>query len=111
VLLYLRKNTGYLDGYWDLISGHVENGEDATAAIVREALEKAGIVINSAQLSIAHVEPRKADIFFECSNWTGTITNMEPDKCAALEFFQVHDLPAHIIDNVANVLKTIFSLS
>ena len=112
VLLHLRKNTGYMDGYWGLISGHVEDGEGAIAAIVRETLEEADIVLDPAQLSVAHVLHRKSDrlnvdIFFECSNWKGMIRNKEPDKCAALEFFQVHDLPAHIIDYIATVLKTI----
>ncbi|MET0977876.1 MAG: NUDIX domain-containing protein, partial [Paeniglutamicibacter terrestris] len=38
VLLQLRQNTGFLDGHWACAAaGHVEAGESASAAAVREA--------------------------------------------------------------------------
>ena len=50
VLLSLRKNTGYKDGFWGLVSGHIEKGEPASLAMAREAKEEANIIINQSDL-------------------------------------------------------------
>ena len=48
ILLQKRKNTGYMDGYYDLsASGHVEKDESMTSALIREAKEEIGIDIMS----------------------------------------------------------------
>lgn len=112
VLLHLRKNTGYFDGHYSFIAGHVEDGESATDAIIREACEEGGIQINAAQVKVVHVRHRKSDrlnvdVFFECSAWQGAITNKEPEKCDALTFFALDRLPANIVDDIAEVLKEI----
>ena len=38
LLLSLREGTGYMDGYYGLVSGHVEKGEPAKYACIREAM-------------------------------------------------------------------------
>lgn len=73
VLLYLR-NTGYCDGFYGLVSGHVEDDESATSALIREAHEEADIQFDPSHLRVVHVMHRKTnrfniDIFFECSHW------------------------------------------
>ncbi|MFS8562887.1 MAG: NUDIX hydrolase [Rhabdochlamydiaceae bacterium] len=102
VLFHLRKNTGYSDGMWGVISGHVEDGEAATAGMIREAKEEIGITISPADLRIVHVVHRKTarfniDIFFDCNTWKGEITNMEPNKCEKLAFFSLDALPENTI--------------
>lgn len=113
VLLHLRKNTGYCDGFYGLVSGHVEDGEPATQAMIREAYEEAGIHIQPSALKAVHILHRKTnrlniDIFFECNSWTGAITNQEPDKCLSLEFFSMKDLPSNMIDYISCALKHAF---
>lgn len=110
VLLHLRKNTGYCDGYYGLVAGHVEDGESAISAMVREAYEEAGILIHPSDLKAVHTMHRQTnrlniDLFFECQKWQGTITNREPQKCSKLEFFSLERLPLNIIDYIKDGLE------
>ena len=51
ILLQKRKNTGYMDGYWDFsASGHVEDNEPMKMAMLREASEELGINIKNDDL-------------------------------------------------------------
>jgi len=112
VLLSLRKNTGYLDGFYGLVAGHVEDGESATAAMIREAREEAGIELTAAQLKVVHMLHRQTnrfnvDVFFECTSWQGKIENREPEKCEKLEFFPIEQLPSNLMDYVGGVLDAV----
>lgn len=112
VLLHLRQNTGYLDNYYGLIAGHVEDGESATAAIIREAYEEAGIEIVPSALKVAHVMHRQTnrlniDVFFECREFQGQVTNKEPEKCEALNYFPLKHLPSNTIDYIGIALQAI----
>lgn len=114
VLLSLRKNTGYLDGYYGLVAGHVEPLESATQGAVREALEEVGIHILPQQLQVVHVLHRRSernniDIFFEISNWQGEISNKEPHKCGEVGFYPIQQLPTMTVPYVHDVLNAIAS--
>ncbi len=107
ILFHLRQNTGYGDGMWALVAGHVEDGESATAALIREAREEIGIELNESQLKVVHVMHRKTnrfnvDVFFDCPVWEGVIENLEPEKCSSLAFYSLETLPSNRIEyNVA----------
>lgn len=112
ILFSIRKNTGYYDDFYGLVSGHVETGESATSAIIRESFEEVGITITASELKIIHVLHRQTDrqnvdIFFECSRWKGQIENREPEKCAALEFYRENELPLTIIPCIKEVLNEV----
>lgn len=114
ILLHLRKNTGYCDGMWSLVAGHVENGESATAAMIRETYEEIGLKLSPEQIKVVHVMHRQTnrlnvDVFFDCPLWEGTIKNCEPEKCEKLEFFSLENLPINIVDYNAFALKAIFN--
>jgi ADP-ribose pyrophosphatase YjhB (NUDIX family) len=103
ILLHLRKNTGYCDGMWSLVAGHVEDGESATQGMIREAYEEIGLNLHPAQIQVVHIMHRKTnrlnvDVFFDCSSWQGKIQNLEPEKCDRLEFFPISSLPSNIVD-------------
>jgi 8-oxo-dGTP diphosphatase len=111
ILLARRYNTGYQDGNYSLVAGHVEAGESVTAALIREAREEAGITLAAQDLEFVHLMHRRSeadlnyfDFFFAAHRWQGEITNCEPHKCDELCWFPLAMLPANLIDHVRDVL-------
>lgn len=112
VLLQLRKNTGYFDGMWSFVAGHVEDNEPGTLGLIREAKEEIGIDLLPSEVQIVHIIHRRTDrlnvdLFFESKSWSGEIRNCEPEKCGGLAFFPVTALPENIIDFNAYVLDVV----
>lgn len=104
ILLHRRQNTGYKDGKWDIAgSGHVDEGETAKQAVVRECREELGIQVATEDLDFAHLSHRFTsdrcyyDIYFAVEKYAGTPAIMEPEKCAALAWFDVEQLPEDMI--------------
>jgi 8-oxo-dGTP diphosphatase len=117
LLLGLRENTGYMDGFYCLVAGSVEENESAKQALAREALEEAGLIINPEDLSIAHIMHRKSgkntiDIFMSCQSYEGEITNMEPHKCKELMYHSPemvsNDIVPYVKIALENVRKNVF---
>jgi 8-oxo-dGTP pyrophosphatase MutT (NUDIX family) len=115
VLLIRRANTGYLDGFYSLPSGHIDGEEPAIQAAVREAKEEVGIDIDASDLHFVHVIHRVAeekdhervDFFFETSKWKGETTNREPEKCDDIQWFSDDNLPAQLSPVVKQALQKI----
>jgi 8-oxo-dGTP pyrophosphatase MutT (NUDIX family) len=110
VLLLRRFKTGYEDGNYALVAGHVDRGESVIQTMVREALEEANLIIAPADLQIALVMQRKSDderidYFFTCKNWQGEIKIMEPHKCDELRWVSISKLPANTIPFVKRAIK------
>lgn len=116
VLLLRRFNTGYEDGKYSMIAGHVDPGETFSQTIIREAKEEGGIILNPDMLEVAHVMHRdsgcdeqneRVDVFFVAKEWSGEIKNMEPSKCDDLTWFDLDDLPDNVIPYIKHVLESI----
>ncbi len=113
ILLLRRFNTGYQDGMYSLIAGHLEAGETFTQTIIREALEEAGIIIAPSNITPVHIMHRKSnkdseeriDIFFRATQWQGTLSNKEPHKCDDLQWFDYNKLPSNLLPYVQLVLN------
>ncbi|MEJ2776511.1 NUDIX domain-containing protein [Sulfolobaceae archaeon RB850M] len=109
ILLQLRKNTGYMDGWWSVIAGHVEARESATNAIIREAMEEAGIKLSREDLVLIHVMHRfenqeRVDFFFSAIKWIGEPTIKEPNKAEALRWFELSKLPENLVPYVRQAI-------
>ena len=110
ILLGLRQNTGFMNGYWGLPGGHVEAHETFTQAILREAKEELGIVLEKPH--VVHVmqhnregQPERIHVFFHATKWQGEITNPEPQFCAGLEWFDLDHLPEKLIPYMKDAVE------
>jgi 8-oxo-dGTP diphosphatase len=115
VLLQQRAGTGYRDGYWAVLAGHVDPGETAHEAAVREALEEAGVTIDPAALrplTAMHrferegpaVEQR-VDFFFEATQWSDDPALREADKASAMGWYRLDALPEPVVPHELDVLR------
>jgi len=116
LLLSRRANTGYEDGKFGLVAGHVESGESLRQAMAREALEEANIVIDEAKLDLALTmhrfsstsqPPERLDFFMTVSSYSGELSNMEPHKCSELAWFDGNNLPSDLIEYIREALSLI----
>jgi 8-oxo-dGTP pyrophosphatase MutT (NUDIX family) len=113
ILLSLRQNTGYYDGYYGLISGNVESGESAINAALREAKEEIGVVVEVKNLQLVEVKKRisdrkNLDLYFLVTSWKGEPQNLEPQKCSKLRLFSRQSLPNNTLNFVKEVIKSFF---
>jgi 8-oxo-dGTP pyrophosphatase MutT (NUDIX family) len=120
ILLLRRYNTGWSDGKYSVVAGHLERNETVESAMVREAMEEAGISVGKRDLEFAHVMHRKSaqarksdenriDFFFRARKWRGVPKNMEPDKCDDLRWFELDALPENMVPYVRHVIADILS--
>jgi 8-oxo-dGTP diphosphatase len=114
VLLQLRSGTGYEDGNYGVPSGHLDGGEPATAAMVREAAEEVGITLDPGDLDVVLVmhratvgEPERVDLFLAADRWAGEVRNAEPHKCAGLRWCRLDALPANVVPYVRDALACV----
>ena len=105
ILLSKRGRTGYQDGKYSMVAGHVEDGETVWEALVRESREEAGLELDPRGLRMIHVLHRQ-DLdreyvdFFISSDTREEPRNLEPEKCAGLEWFGLNELPEAVIPYV-----------
>jgi len=110
ILLSRRFNTGWMDGKYSLIAGHIDGSETIFEAMVREALEEAGLKIKIKDLIPATVIHRKSDVeyidfFFIVKKWQGAPIVKEPDKCDDLSWFSLNQLPKNILPYISEAIK------
>ncbi len=116
VLLQLREGTGYMDGYWATVAGHVEDGESVFDAAVREAAEEIGVVIDVEALTPlcgmhrtgnGGAIDQRVDWFFSVEHWSGEPAIMESAKCAQLGWFPLSALPDPVVPHELEVITAV----
>ncbi|MGW5302828.1 NUDIX hydrolase [Streptomyces griseoluteus] len=102
VLVSRRAGAVYASGLWHLPSGHLDGPhEDVVDALIREAREETGVVIDRADVRAAvtvhHRAPggsARVGFLFEVRRWAGEPRVMEPDVCDAMTWVPLDALPA-----------------
>ncbi|MCD8014453.1 MAG: NUDIX domain-containing protein [Lachnospiraceae bacterium] len=111
ILLSRRYNTGFQDGNYSVVAGHIDGGETIKQAMIREALEEANIILDICKLEIVQVMHRKTsmeeriDYFLFANEWAGELKNNELDKCDDLRWFAMDKLPDNMVGYVIHALK------
>lgn len=112
ILLLKRDNTGYMDGFYSVVAGHVDEGEFPKGSGIREIKEEANVEVKMDDLKFILCMPRikpgideRIDYFFECKAWQGEICNNEPEKCSELDWFYLEDLPQNIIPYIKKAIE------
>lgn len=110
ILLSRRHKTGYFDNYYSFPAGHLDGGETLKQAMLREAKEEIGVVLDPTDLELIHTMNRKipgnerVDFFFTAKKWRGEAKIMELDKCDDLNWFELNNLPDHIIPYIKQAI-------
>ncbi|MEV0775397.1 methyltransferase domain-containing protein [Streptomyces sp. NPDC050428] len=108
VLLARRSGTGYADDLLNTPAGHVEDGEDVRAAMIREAAEEVGAVLDPEDLRTALVmhhrgpggRPRTGWFFevrYDAEHAPWEPYNREPEKCSGLSWHPLAALPDDMV--------------
>ena len=98
-LLFYRTDGYFNGGWWVLPAGHIEAGETATQTVIREAKEELGVDIDAKDVCFGHIvhnlvgENKRMDFYFRVKDFKGELKNMEPSKCAKMEFFSKETMP------------------
>ena len=104
VFMVKRKNTGFMDGHYAFVGGHVEHNESLKQAGVREAKEECGIDIKEEDMEfICGIRNGKKDdyfnFFYKVTNFLGEPQNIEKDKCEEIRWIDLKEIPENTVPN------------
>lgn len=116
ILLFYRTDGYFKDGWWVLPAGHIEANETATETVIREAKEELGIDVDIKDVEFAHIvhnlvgDNKRMDFYFLIKDFKGELQNLEPTKCADMQFFNKDKLPFEkIAPTTLQALKSIWN--
>ena len=110
VLMIRRFNTGFEDGNYSVVAGHLDGNETVRQAAIREAREEVGVRLDPEELKVVGVMQRRSDeeridFFLASHHWQGEPSNCEPDKCDALQWAAPDHLPANTIPYIRQAIQ------
>ena len=105
ILLQRRQGTKLWCGFLALPAGHIDEGENAYEAAIREAKEELGIEVKPEDFIDTFVVCRRNstispyyDVYFEVDSYKGEISIKEPDKCSELVWCKLEEFPNDVIE-------------
>ena len=114
-LLQRGPNAKFAKGMWDLPVGKAAPGEPITSTAVRELNEETGLVVDPADLHLAHVihssfgveSPNGfVTIVFAAHEWSGELVNREPGKHSTVSWMDVAAIPEEFVDTTGTALRS-----
>ena len=118
ILLQKRKGSKLWPGYYALPAGHIDEGENQYDALVREAKEELGIIIDPKKILNSYVVLRRnyfeingkvlepyIDYYFEIEEYEGIPKIIEEDKCDELIWVDMNNLPEPFINYEGDFLE------
>ena len=109
--ILLLKQTKPNGGNYTLVGGTIEAEERATATLIRESHEEAGITLREKDLILVHVLHKRSNkahrivLYFKAYRWEGRLKARETDKFKSAEWFDLDTLPKNLTGTVRHVLK------
>ncbi len=126
ILLCRRKDTGWEDGKYGFMAGHIDGNESFTAALCREAKEELGVIVKPSDVRFVHLQHHLSNkeyiyVYFVASKWEGEPKVNEPEKCDDVRWFTFDKLPPDLwatqlsssttTEKVCSIQKTVFRFS
>ena len=118
ILVQKRKGSKLWPGYYALPAGHIDKGENQYDALIREAQEELGIVINLKKIINSYVVLRRnyfeingkvlepyIDYYFEIEDYEGIPKIIEEDRCDELIWVDINNLPEPFINYEGDFLE------
>ena len=112
ILLSRRQNTGWMDGFWHIPGGGLEEDESLSHATAREAKEELGIEVDPAHLCLMHVlhlNKKTMGFYFKATQWKGQPVNNEPEQCSEIGWFAIDQLPDEMSPFARRVIESSIS--
>jgi 8-oxo-dGTP pyrophosphatase MutT (NUDIX family) len=114
VLLGLRSPAKKVwPGHWDIIGGHVEDGESLNDALIREVQEEVGVIPSQFRL-IATFKERQPEIYedalhhvYAVTSWQGGDPTNICDEHAELKWFSISEMLR--LNNIADAEYPLFA--
>lgn len=113
-LIQRGPHAKFARGSWDLLVGKSAPGESITATAVRELGEETGLVVDQADLRLAHVihssfgveSPNGfLTVVFAAERWSGELVNREPHKHSRVGWVAVEELPDEFVETTGTALR------
>lgn len=109
VLLGRRANTGYGDGAYEPPSGRLDERETIVEAAVKVAAAEAGIALDPARVTLAHVMhdvsgAGRIAFFLTAESWDGPAADAA-DGYSDLAWFPLDALPANMMDRARVAIR------
>lgn len=109
VLLLKRANTGWMDGFWHIPGGGLEENESLAHAVTREAQEELAIIVDPTQVKliyVMHLNKQTLGSYFLARDWQGEPINNEPDQASEIGWFDINHLPEQMSPFARKVVES-----